>query len=230
MDLDREAINYYDALYGPATVQVQLSGEGSQRALEVRRAGLGRHFYLRYLGERIGTAPLEERAGILQAWLEAAGVDPSPLALADLPAVVAAIKALNRPRGKLAWSGMSGEIEEKPTDYPGRDLARIADSLARHYGWSLADILDLPPEAALAHLQECVLSDRKQREWEHYLSEIGWQYDRITGMSRYRPLPPLPWESGLLARRQYTPVSDEIVERYYPKGVVIDLTKQRDLP
>lgn len=175
--------------------------------------------------------PLETRALILREWLGLAGVeDPDRLALDDLPGLIREIKALNAPRGHLAWdkviAGDQAEAEVKAVDYPGRSLARVVDTLARHYGWDLEQILDLPPEVALAHLQECVLADRRRREWEHYLSEIAWEYDRGSKMSRYRPLPPLPWEA-LPSGRKYAPVPEWVKEKYYPKGVIVDLTDER---
>lgn len=222
-------IDYLAALFGRPTARISLA---SGEVITLTRLGLGRHFQLQALGGGIGSStPLSGRISLLREWLELAGVDaPDRLALDDLPGLIREIKALNAPRGHLAWDAVLGqvktEVEVRAIDYPGRSLARVVDTLARHYGWDLERILDLPPEVALAHLQECVLADRRRREWEHYLSEVAWEYDRGSKMSRYRPLPPLPWEA-LPARREYTPVPEWIREKYYPKGVIVDLTDER---
>ena len=219
-----EPVDYLSCLYDRGEAQVPLA---NGEVIALRRVGLGRHFQLQALGQEIKDVPLDERVAVLRAWLKAAGVDnPGALALSDLPAVVRAVKAINAPRGQLAWTAHSStpdnEPEQvKPTDYPGRQLARIVDMLARHYGWSLSEIMELPPELALAHAQECVLADRRQREWQHYLSDIAWEYDKGSHMSRYKPLSPLPWEMAPV-RRSYEPVPEWVKEKYYPKGVIID--------
>jgi hypothetical protein len=218
-----DRVNYLAALFErPVAVLLLVSGE----VMRLARLGLGRHFQLQAQGREIGQVPLKERAEALRKWLTLAGVqDPDRLALADLSALIREIRALNAPRGRLAWDEIKAglEVEVKAVDYPGRALARIVDTLARHYGWDLERIINLPPEVALAHLQECILADRRKREWEYYLSEIAWEYDKRSKKSHYRPLPPLPWEA-LPASREYKPVPEWVREKYYPKGVVIDLS------
>lgn len=220
-------IDYYDALYGPSSVSVPLS---DGKVLVVERAGIGLHFYLQDLGRRIGTAPLDDRAGLLADWLAAAGVDAGRLALADLPAVVRAVKRLNAPRGKAAWEQFESDKapQERMSDYHGRALARIVDQLARHYGWSIERILALPPEVALAHAQECILAEHKQRTWEHYLSDVAWEYSKADKKSHYKPLAPVPWDQprGSFEAKTPKPVPQHIIDKYYPKGVIIDLTKR----
>lgn len=221
----RSRIDYLESLYAEATAKVPLASGDS---ITLRRLGLGPHFRLQELGKKIGQVTLEERVGALRVWLHAAGIPrPDGLSLSDLPGLVRAIKALNAPRGRLAWDEIALPEPDpgvKPVDYPGRALARIVDLLARSYGWDLERILNLSPEVALAHAQECVLADRRRREWEYGLSEIAWEYDAGSRTSHYRPLPPLPWET-LPTERKHRPVPDWIKERYYPKGVIEDLTE-----
>jgi hypothetical protein len=228
VNLGFDPIDYYDALYGPSKAQVSLHGG---RTLTLRRVGLGRHFHLRAVGQEIGTVSLDQRVDRLRAWLKAAGIDPEGLALDDLPMVIVAVKQLNVPRGQLAWTVFRSDDGSPPdrryTDYPGRELARIVDTLARHYGWSPTQILELPPEVALAHVQECVLADYRRQRWEHQLSEIAWEYNKSDGKSHYKPLPPLPWERSV-SKRDYEPVPEWVKEKYYPKGVIVDLTSPQE--
>ncbi len=219
-------VEYLSSLFKEDEVRVSLS---DGRVVVLRRAGLGRHYHLRSLTRKIGASELDLRVDLLRGWLEAAGIkEPDTLSLSDLLTVVRLVGRLNAPRGQMVWSLLpEREVEEKPVDYPGRALARIVDLLARHYGWSLEEIINLPPEVALAHMQECILYDRRQREWEHYRSEIFWEYDAASKMRHYRPPEPLSWEKlPIRGRRSYKPVPPEIIERYYPKGVVIDLTQR----
>lgn len=218
-------IDYYEALFEKAGRRLQI-GDGEE--LVLRRAGLGRHFYLQTLRRRLEEAKLDCRVDVLKEWLVVAGVThPEKLSLSDLLHVVRAVVELNAPRGQPAWSFVSSDGQPSHTrlsDYTGRTLARVVHTLASHYGWHLEEVLELPPELALAHLQECILADRKRREWEHLLSEMSWEYDKGSGKSRYKPLPELPWDA--VEERVYTPLPAKIIEKYYPKGVIVDLTKR----
>lgn len=179
---------------------------------------------LQALAQALTAAPLEERAGYLREWLRAAGLDTGRLDLSDLVPVIVEARRLNAPRGQLAWSALappSDDRDPRYTDYPGRALAYVVDTLARHYGWSLEHILELAPEAALLHVQECILQEHRRKEWEHYLSDVAWEYDRGSGKSRYKELPPLPWDRT--QPRPSKPVPQWVKDKYYPKGVVIKL-------
>lgn len=231
--------DYYQALFGawPAirgggaeTTRVTLH-DGSE--LVLRRGGLGVHSYLQYLAQLLNEAALEQRVAFLGLWLEVAGMDVSRLAVKDLPPVVTAIRKLNAGRGRAPWSDQvrrpangtglrEREHQATTVDYPGRALAFIVDLLARHYGWRLAEVLALSPEAAMLHVVECLLAAHREREWQHALSEVAYEYDKASHKMHYRPLPALPWSRP--AKREYEPVPEWVKEKYYPKGLVIDLT------
>lgn len=227
-----DLLNYYAALFEHKQVQIELP---SGRAVVIARPGLGASYYLDRLGRLLKEAPLAGRVALFVKWLEAGGIEHEGLSLADLVAVTAALQALNRPLGKLAWDLVPLPPDPKgppegpaPTDYQGRGLARIVHLLAEHYGWTLEHILELPREVALAHAQECVLADRRRQEWEHMLSEIGWEYDKWAKVSRYKPLPPLPWEQGQSPAipREEDAIPQHVREKYWPKGVIVDVQNE----
>lgn len=229
MPANSSSIDYYEALIGePSHIDVGLS-DGS--TLQVSRAGLGRHFVLRRLAQDIEKAPIEEKVDVLERWLSVAEVeDAHTLSLHDLLAVVFAVSELNRPRGRPAWELIDKVTDEPPrmrlSDYEGRALARFVHILARSYGWSFKDILEMSPEAALAHVQESLIDNHRDREWEYGLSEVAYSYDSASKTSKYKPFPPLDWDVALIGEGPHRPVPKEIVERYYPKGEIIDLTNR----
>lgn len=224
-----ETIEYLLELFERDEVRLSLP---DGRVVVLRRAGLGRHYHLHKLSQLLRSSPLEHRVDLLCDWLNAAGVKcdlQDELKLADLPELIHVIAELNAPRGQMPWRLLPTSETEgrgpRPIDYAGRGLALIVDRLARHYGWSLEEIINLPPEVALAHVQECLLHDRRRREWERYLSELFWEYDEGTKSRHYRPPPPIPWER-FSGRREYSSVPQELKDRYYPKGKIVDLTRR----
>ncbi len=222
----KEGIDYYDALFGETAVTIDLEDGGR---VELRRAGLGRHFALMKIQQATREAMLDDRVDLLRKWLMMLGLDLNDkIALEDIPTIVHTSVDLNTQRGRPAWQLVDrtseGVPHEKLSNYVGRELAYIVHTLAKEYGWTLEHILELQPEVALAHVQECLVSQHKERSWTHFLSEVAWEYDKGSNSSRYKPLPPIEWDIDLGPRRQPSPISDRIRERYYPKGVIIDFT------
>lgn len=221
MDTSFEPLDYFEALFEAPKARVCL-GDGA--AIDLRPAGLGRHFHLRHLEDQWRTGDVEAFA----QWLKVGGCSsPEDLTLEDVSSLVRAIKDVNGIKGKPAWlvfGSTEGPARERYSDYPGRALARIVDILASHYNWSLADIINMPVRAALLHVQECLLRDHRDREWQYSLSEMAWEYDKGSGKSRLRPMKPIPWDRAIGAT-EYSPVPQDIIDKYYPKGNVIDLTR-----
>lgn len=223
---DLGLIDYYNALFEVPEAQIAL--ENGQK-ITLRSAGLGASYYMEHLGRLIQDGRLEHRVTHFARWLRAAGVpEPAALTLRDLVKAATAVSMLNRPAGLMAWDLVPLEADSetgpKPTDFTGRPLARMIHTLADHYGWSIEHIINLPRDVAMAHLQECILADRRAKEWTYSLSEVAWEYDKGAGVSRYRPLPDLPWEKGIRPRqREEDAIPEHIRAKYWPKGLIIDL-------
>ena len=220
-------IDYYQALYGHEAARVPLSDGGT---LTLIRPSLGPSYHMDALGVRITHEPPAQRVGYLREWLAAGGVEePDRLTLADIIKVAGVLQSMLPSRGSLPFQlpqPQDPDPEAPAIEYSGRELAVIVHSLAEAYGWDLAQILALPREVALAQAQEILITDRRRREWEHMLSEVAWGYNKTTGKSEYKPLPPPSWEAQPVAP-VHPPVPEEIREKYDPKGVIVDLTKSR---
>lgn len=221
-------IDYYASWYEGTSSKVELeSGE----VVTLHRLGLGRRYHFDRIGAKMGQAALDERAELLLQLFNTAGVEGvDELSLADLLNVAREITALNRVKGRPPWELVSDDGEEPAQDplldYEGRKLARVVHVLAKHYGWSVGEILNLPPEVAQAHLQECILSAHSDREWDWFLSQISWEYDKRSGKSRHRKMNPLRW-AAVSPLKAGPPIPDHVRERLMPTGVIIDLTEPR---
>ena len=75
-----------------------------------------------------------------------------------------------------------------PWEYPERMRHYWVHVLAFAYKWSKEQIENIWPEEAFAYLQEIIAQDQQDREFEHSLSEVAYQYDSGTKKSRYKPL------------------------------------------
>lgn len=85
----------------------------------------------------------------------------------------------------------SNEIKkEKPNrwTYNGRFLMEWIYMLANKFGWTLEYILDLDIFRASALIQEILVQNQLDREWQYSLTEIAYPYNKDTKKSIYKPL------------------------------------------
>lgn len=85
------------------------------------------------------------------------------------------------------------DAKEPVYNYPGRLFYTYAHSIAKTYGWTLSTIGDLDVDEALALIQEIMIDDVHQREWEWDLSERSSGYDRQTKEYKHIPFPLPDW-------------------------------------
>lgn len=84
-------------------------------------------------------------------------------------------------------------IRSEDWDYDGRTWHRYAHMLAKEYGWTLEYISRLRVEEALAKIQEILVDEQLEREFQHSLSEIAYPYNSSTKKSEFRPLTRPAW-------------------------------------
>lgn len=149
----------------------------------------------------------------------------------DLIVLVETARDLNQPRAQLPWEILSPiKKDEMSTDYDGRFVISIVDSLASNYGWSIQEIFLMQPEIVLLCYQECQLRTHKRKEWEHLHSEIAWGYNSTTKKREYNEMESLPWVYSIdkvLTKESAEPIPQHIKDKYFPNGNIIDLTKSR---
>jgi hypothetical protein len=213
-----EPINYYNALYGSREVRV-----GPHT---VERVPLGRHFLLQRLEKGLEQLRGADCVPVLADILETVGVCLEDLTVNEVAVVLRVARGINQRTQTVAWEVFTEPDQRtaRAVDYTGRELGYIVHLLASTYHWMFEDILELPVEVAYAHVQEALLHRRSEREWTYYLSDRAWEYDPGAKASKYRPLPPVPWDVDR-STKTYEPVPEHIKEKYWPKGVVIDLSK-----
>lgn len=78
-------------------------------------------------------------------------------------------------------------------DYKDRTWQYYSHILSKNYGWSLEYIGELSVFDALAHVQEILLSEQLDREFQWSMSEASVIYDAKTKTTKPNPLPRPYW-------------------------------------
>ena len=82
-------------------------------------------------------------------------------------------------------------------DYEGRTWYLWSHLIASKYGWTLDVIENLYFEDAVALIQEILIDEQLQKEWDWSLSEIAYSYNKITKKSEFKSLLRPSWMVGM---------------------------------
>lgn len=101
---------------------------------------------------------------------------------------------INIPDTELPFIKFSGGRDrEYPWDYEGRDWWYFCHLLASQYQWSVEYISNLDVNEAFSLIQEILVEDQLQKEWEWGLSEKSIEYNPKTKTSKFRELDRPKW-------------------------------------
>lgn len=115
----------------------------------------------------------------------------------------------------------SKDEKEISWDYPGRTFYLWANMLARAYGWTLDYIAELDFDAAIALMQEILVDQQTEKEWQWMLSEIAYPYNPTKKVSEFKALPRPSWMSE---KRIVAPVKNvKILKSMLPVGAVVKM-------
>lgn len=108
--------------------------------------------------------------------------------------------------------------EEAVWEYEGRTWYLYAHMLAKEYGWSLNEIAEMDVKDAFSLVQEIMISNQLNREWQWALSGNSIGYDSATKKSKFTPLDRPVWMRG---RALKEPKKIKIPKAILPVGNVI---------
>lgn len=215
-------MDFYEAIK-PRSTEITLAGE--PRIVE--RARLGRFFRLGELYRKYQRALSKRSARSIEYLLDYLALSSnisrgewencSPLEFAD---GFLRLVELNNIRMDLPIFSETQERTEKVYEYSGRFIATWISRLARMYGWSPEQILNLFPEEAACYIQEAEIQDFNEKEFIYRLSDMAYTYDKGTKRSRYIPLKRPGW---MLAEKEKEVEKIKIPARFIPQGNIIDL-------
>jgi len=218
-------VDFYEAIE-PRSTEITLAGE----LHIIERARLGRFFRLGELYRKYQEALNKRSIRSVEYLLDYLALSSdisrgewencSPLEFAD---GFLHLAELNNVRINLPIFSESQERKEKIYEYKGRFIATWVSRLARMYGWSPEQILNLFPEEAACYIQEAEIQDFNEKEFIYRLSEMAYQYDKGTKTSRYIPLKKPGW---MFEEKEKEVEKIRIPAKFIPQGVVIDLEER----
>lgn len=112
---------------------------------------------------------------------------------------------------------------EKPADWDYEDRAWAYHShvLSKAYGWTLEYIAELDVNEALAHLQEILVDEQLEQEFEYGLSEVAYPYNSSTKKSEFKPMK----RPYFMRKKVSTTIKKvRIRKSMLPQGRIIDLS------
>ena len=129
----------------------------------------------------------------LSAALCISAIEFEEFAWYEVAEAYATINALNKLNFQFPLLKEQPNKTKPPWDYEGRSWYIWANLLAKAYGWELAYIANLDPDDGIALLQEILVDDQVEKEWQWGLSEIAYQYNETTKKSEFKELPRPVW-------------------------------------
>lgn len=162
----------------------------------ISRAHLGLFLVLRQKLLEFESAPgSPELAKAVQDCFSLLGVDLSQANPVEILRAFYQVGILNRRQMTLPFQ-KNPNLEPEPKeayDYPNRGEAWLISKLALHFGWSREEIFSLRVEEAFCYIQEILIAQHGEREFQYQLSEKSHQYDSTTKTSRYVPYQKPSW-------------------------------------
>jgi hypothetical protein len=204
----------------PSSIRVTID----EREVEILRARLGRFLILERYSSDFYEAIKERNSGTailaLLAYLKEAlpeDVDLEPLMWLDITTLFITTRALNAlPRDVPLLKVHLAEPNSPPWDHKGRPFIMWIHIIASEYGWPLAEIRNLWPEEAVMHVQEILLDEQLEREWEHTLSPVAHSADK-QGKDTYKKLRRPAWMSP-------RPQKQKLLRKTLPQGLIINIS------
>lgn len=107
--------------------------------------------------------------------------------------------------------------KEESWDYDNRTWHLYSHLLAKSYGWTLEYIAKLPVLETMAKIQEIIVDDQLEKEFQYGLSEMAYRYDKNSKTSKFVPLPRPAW-----MRPKIHPIKKSLIPRaMLPMGNII---------
>lgn len=149
-------------------------------------------------------------------------IDVSDLPWYEVVDAFLAVEKENFPRFKFALFRGSRKKADIPTwEYEGRQWYWWLHLLAHKYGWSAEYIAELDVDDATGLLQEILVQEQLDKEWQWSLTELAYPYNERTKKSNFQPLDRPEWMMTILPENQPKLPTIRIRKDMFPAGIVV---------
>jgi hypothetical protein len=123
----------------------------------------------------------------------------------------------NLPTFKFAILRSREKNDKLPWEYEGRTWYYWLHLFSGAYGWTEKQIAELDIDTAIGLLQEILIQEQLQHEWEWSLTEIAYPYNATTKKSEFKSLPRPDWMQKIAPPPRKVMIRKDLV----PVGVVL---------
>jgi hypothetical protein len=116
--------------------------------------------------------------------------------------------------------------EKMPWEYEGRTWYFWLHIFSKNYGWSEDQIANLDIDTAIGLLQEILITEQEEHEWQWSLTEIAYPYNQNTKKGEFHELPRPDWMRKIVAIPQKVRIERELI----PMGRVIGENYESETP
>jgi hypothetical protein len=121
----------------------------------------------------------------------------------------------NVPTLQFALLRIKVKNEKLPWEYEGRTWYYWLHIFSSTYGWDEDRIANLDIDTAIGLLQEILITEQLDHEWQFSITELAYPYNETTKKSSFRPLPRPDWMKKII------PKVTKIRKDFLPLGNII---------
>jgi hypothetical protein len=121
----------------------------------------------------------------------------------------------NLPTHQFALLRIKVKNEKLPWEYEGRTWYYWLHMFSSAYGWDENRISTLDIDTAIGLLQEILITEQLDHEWQWGLTELAYPYSETTKKSHFQALPRPEWMKKIIPR------VTKIRKSFMPLGVII---------
>ncbi len=136
------------------------------------------------------------------------------------------IQDANLPKYEFPLLESKTKAQKVKWDYEERTWYIWSNNLATQYGWTMEYIAEIEIDDAIGLLQEILVSDQLEKEWQWGLSELAYSYNSTTKKSEFRELPRPDWMDGKELEELKT---TKILKSMLPVGAVVYLDGKSEI-
>jgi hypothetical protein len=109
----------------------------------------------------------------------------------------ASIELMNVPRKRFPIQKSRQKDTNNAWEYDGRSWYLWLHTFSKVYGWSLEEISNLDIETGIGLMEEILVNEQLEKEFQWSMTELAYPYNQNTKKSEFHPMKRPDWMEGL---------------------------------